>query len=193
MIPTLTTERLTLRAPRLTDFEAHAEFRASDRASFVGGPDDRARAWSHFTGLAGQWLLRGYGRWVVADRDSDAPLGVVGLHHPDDWPEPELAWSVYETGEGRGLAQEAALAARDYAYATLGWSTLISFVDPANARSLALAERLGCRADGIYDHPRFGPFHVMRHPGPPHLAENTSDRPRQDMPGADTAAERTIR
>jgi ribosomal-protein-alanine N-acetyltransferase len=170
MIPTLTTERLTLRAPRLSDFEAHAAFRASDRAAFVGGPNDRASAWSHLASMAGQWLLRGYGRWVVADRETDAPLGVVGLHHPDDWPEPELAWSVYAEGEGRGIAFEAARAARAHAYGALGWTTLISFVDPANARSAALARRMGCTPDGTHDHPRFGTFHVMRHPAPSELA-----------------------
>ncbi|MEM7489747.1 MAG: GNAT family N-acetyltransferase [Pseudomonadota bacterium] len=166
MIPTLTTDRLTLRAPRLDDFEAHAAFRASDRSAFVGGPGPRDRSWAHFAALAGQWVLRGYGRWVVADRATDAPLGIVGLHHPDDWPEPELAWTLYEDGEGRGLAQEAALAARAHAYGTLGWTTLMSFVDPANTRSMALARRLGCTPDGTHDHPTFGTFHVMRHPSP---------------------------
>ncbi|MEM7642387.1 MAG: GNAT family N-acetyltransferase [Pseudomonadota bacterium] len=166
MIPTLTTERLALRGPRLSDFEAHAAFRASDRAALVGGPDSRATAWTHFTSLTGQWLLRGYGRWIVADRATDAPLGVVGLHHPDDWPEPELAWSLYAPGEGRGLASEAALAARAHAYDTLGWTTLLSFVDPANTRSMALARRLGCTPGGTHRHPDLGPIHIMRHPAP---------------------------
>ncbi|GIT91201.1 acetyltransferase [Jannaschia pagri] len=166
MIPTLTTARLTLRAPTLADFEAHAAFRASDRAAFVGGPSDRSISWGHFAAIPGQWALRGYGRWLVADRDADAPLGIVGLHHPDDWPEPELAWTMYAAGEGRGVAQEAALAARAYAYDTLGWTTLMSFVDPANTRSMALALRLGCHPDGTHSHPQFGTFHVMRHPAP---------------------------
>ena len=170
MIPVLTTERLTLRAPRLDDFEAFAAFRASERARFVGGPDDRAAAWQQFAAVAGQWALRGYGRWLVADRGTDAPLGVVGLHHPDDWPEAEIAWSVSARGEGRGIAHEAARAARDHAYGTLGWTTAMSFVDPANLRSEALARRLGCTPDGVHDHPRFGPLRVWRHPAPAEAA-----------------------
>ena len=43
-IPTLYTERLTLRAPRLSDFEAYAEFRGSERARILGGPFTRAQA-----------------------------------------------------------------------------------------------------------------------------------------------------
>ena len=38
MIPTLTTDRLTLRAPTEADFPVMAEFYASDRSQFVGGP-----------------------------------------------------------------------------------------------------------------------------------------------------------
>ena len=165
-IPTLTTERLTLRAPRLSDFDAYAEFRASARARFVGGPDDRIKAWGQFIGLAGQWMIRGFGRWIVADRATDAPLGVVGLLYPVGWPEPEIAWSMFAAGEGRGLAHEAALAARRHAYDTAGWSTAISLIDPTNARSVALARRLGCQPDGEYRHAVFGAMQIWRHPAP---------------------------
>ncbi|MBF9047807.1 GNAT family N-acetyltransferase [Rhodobacterales bacterium LSUCC0031] len=163
-IPTLTTARLTLRAPRLSDFDAYAEFRASDRARFVGGPNTAIEAWGQFIGLPGQWAIRGYGRWIAADRATDAPLGVVGLLYPVGWPEPEIAWSMFETGEGRGLAHEAALAARDYAYTTAGWNTAISLIDPANTRSVALAERLGCRPETDYQHAIFGAMQIWRHP-----------------------------
>lgn len=165
-IPTITTARLTLRAPRLSDFDAYAEFRTSDRARFVGGPNTQIQAWGQFIGLPGQWAIRGYGRWIAADRESDAPLGVVGLLYPVGWPEPEIAWSMFAAGEGRGLAHEAALAARDYAYATAGWTTAISLIDPTNTRSVALAERLGCRPDGDYQHEIFGAMQIWRHPGP---------------------------
>jgi ribosomal-protein-alanine N-acetyltransferase len=165
-IPTLTTQRLTLRAPRLSDFDAYAEFRTSARASFVGGPNTQIQAWGQFIGLPGQWAIRGYGRWIVADRENDAPLGVVGLLYPIGWPEPEIAWSMFAAGEGRGLAHEAALAARRYAYETAGWTTAISLIDPANTRSTALAERLGCRPEADYQHEIFGAMQIWRHPAP---------------------------
>lgn len=165
-IPTLTTERLTLRAPRLSDFAAYADFRASPRARFVGGPDTEIQAWGQFTGLAGQWMILGFGRWIVADRHSDAPLGVVGLFYPVGWPEPEIAWSMFATGEGRGLAQEAALAARRYAYDSAGWTTAISVIAPDNTRSLALAQRLGCQPEATFDHAVFGAMQIWRHPAP---------------------------
>ncbi|MBF9028916.1 GNAT family N-acetyltransferase [Rhodobacterales bacterium HKCCE3408] len=170
MIPTLTTERLTLRAPAMSDFDAYADFRASERASFVGGPNTRMESWQQFCAIAGQWVVRGYGRWIAADRETDEPLGVVGLHHPLEWPEPEIGWSMFAAGEGRGLAYEAALGARDYAYRTLGWTTVVSLIDPQNERSMALGARMGCRADGVFQHPVFGPLHIWRHPSPSELA-----------------------
>lgn len=166
MIPTLTAGRLTLRPPRLSDFDAFAAFRAGPQMAHLGGPEDRATAWHHLTAIAGQWALRGYGRWIVTLTGADAPLGVVGLHHPDDWPEAELGWSVFAEAQGRGIAHEAALAARDHAYGALGRTTLVSLIAEGNVRSEALARRLGARPDGAFHHAKYGAMTVWRHPAP---------------------------
>ncbi len=168
-IPTLTTDRLILRGPQPEDFPAYAAFRMSARAKGVGGPYTREEAAEHFATLGAQWERLGYGRWMVTDRTSGDPLGVVGILHPENWPEPELAWSLFETAEGRGIAFEAATASRAHAYGALGMTTLISLVDPANTRSVALAERLGARPEGTFDIPNHGETPVWRHPGPEDL------------------------
>lgn len=165
-IPTLQTERLTLRAPKASDLDAHAEFRASDRASMVGGPNTRAWSFDHLCGIIGHWQMRGYGRWIVADKVTDEPLGVVGLYFPEDWPEPEIGWSVYAKGEGRSIAYEAALATRAYAYDVLGFHTVISLIRADNVRSQALARRMGCRYDGDFHHATYGAMGIWRHKGP---------------------------
>jgi ribosomal-protein-alanine N-acetyltransferase len=170
-IPTLTTRRLTLRAPRWDDFDAYAAFRGdAERTRFLGGPFSRDEAFSQLAELIGHWQLRGFGRWMVTDTETGAPLGVVGLYHPPSWPEPEIAWSVFAEGEGRGIAFEAAAAARRHAYETLGWTTAISLIAEDNHRSRALAERLGARRDGTFDSPEGGPTPVWRHPSPAELA-----------------------
>ncbi len=165
-IPTVETERLRLRAPRFDDFEAYAAFRGSERARILGGPFDRTDAFEQLAALIGHWALRGYGRWMVADRATDAPLGVIGLFFPEDWPEPEIGWSLFETAEGKGVAYEAALATRAYAYDTLGWRSVASLIAPDNTRSAALARRMGAQIDGHHVHPIIGPLDIWRHAGP---------------------------
>lgn len=167
MIPTLLSERLTLRAPSLGDFEAITTFRASERSHFVGGPSSEAESWQYLAAMIGHWHLRGYGRWIVAETGAEeTALGIVGPLCPVDWPEPEIAWTMFANGEGKGYAYEAALLARDYAYQTLEWPTAASFVNADNAPSLALARKLGCRIDGTFEHGKFGTMQIWRHPSP---------------------------
>ncbi len=165
-IPEIETDRLRLRLPKTSDLDAHIAFRASPRAKGVGGPFDAPSSFHHLESIIGQWQLRGYGRWMVADRDTDEPFGIVGIYHPMDWPEPEIGWSLYENAEGRGIAREAAEVARDYAYNTLGWNRIVSLIMPDNTRSIALAESMGCTNERPFDHPEFGRLDIWVHQSP---------------------------
>ena len=166
MIPVIETDRLRLRAPREADFGAHAACGASGRSRIVGGPYSRSASFLRFCALPGHWSIRGYGRSMIADRATDAPPGVVGPFFPEDWPEPELASTVFAEAEGRGVAFEAAQAARPFACDALGWTTAVSCVAPDNARSIALARRMGCVEDGRFVHPDGFELIVYRHPAP---------------------------
>jgi RimJ/RimL family protein N-acetyltransferase len=164
--PRLETDRLILRPPGAQDFETWAAFKAGPRARMAGGVQDRAEAWRFFGHMVGHWSLRGFGWFVVTDRQSDASLGLVGAHFPEGWPEKELGWTIWSAAdEGKGFAFEAAVAARDWVYRDLGWPTAVSYIDPANARSVALARRLGAVED-----PHAARVHpedlVFRHPAP---------------------------
>ena len=163
-IPTLETERLILRAPHWADFEAYAAYCASERSRANGGPYTREQSFARMSALIGHWHLRGYGRWMITDRETNHALGIVGIFYPEGWPEPELAWTVFAEAEGKGIAFEAATAARAYAYETLGWPSLISLVANDNTRSIALAKRMGCAYEGDFEHADHGPLPVWRHP-----------------------------
>jgi len=145
--PTLTTERLTLRAPRLSDFDAWASYFASPRSAPEGGPFDRAQAYRIWASDVALWSLRGYGPFAVDDRASGAHLGDVGIYQAEGYPGPELGWFVVPGAEGRGIASEAALAVMGWLRRSLGWTEVTSIIDPANARSIALGLRLGGRID----------------------------------------------
>lgn len=164
--PVIETERLILRPNRAEDFEHYAAFYASDRALLRGGIKTRAQAWIQFAAEIGHWTLRGFGFWAVEEKATGAYCGQVGLWHPEEWAAPEVGWMVIETAEGRGIAYEAALRSRSYAYETLGWEVVSSCISVGNERSIRLAERLGARFDRI--HPRVGlPDHLVYvHPQP---------------------------
>lgn len=165
--PVLETDNLILRAPQARDWPQWHAFAGSKRAKYIGGPFDDAGAWRAFGHVIGMWVLRGYGSFVITRRDDDTALGMTGPWHPFDWPEKEIGWTVWSTAvEGKGIAFEAAHAARAYAYGTLGWTGAVSYIDPANTRSVALAERLGATIDPDAAHPGAAPCHVYRHPAP---------------------------
>lgn len=164
--PILTTDRLTLGPLGLHHFEPLAAFYATDRSRFVGGPKDRAQSWRQLALEIGHWTLRGYGRFAVTETATDTFIGVIGPWFPEAWPEPEIGWDLFEGFEGKGYATEAARAARDWCYDTLGWTTAMSLVDPENAASAAVATRLGATNERPFDLHGYGPIDIWRHPAP---------------------------
>lgn len=150
-LPAPETDRLRLRALRLTDFDAFAKIMTGPAGAFMGGPFERDEAFREFAGLAGLWLLRGHGGWTVEARDTGAVLGFVLIGFEPGDREPELGFLFLPEAEGRGLAHEAARAARAHAFGTAGLSALVSYTDPANDRANALARRLNARPAGMVD------------------------------------------
>lgn len=163
--PTLTTDRLILRAPGPQDIGPFAAFYASEASHFVGGPLSEAEAWRSLCGVIGHWTMRGFGRWMVTRKGEDNAIGLVGLHYPWDWPEREIGWYIWD-GNGQGYATEAGRAARDYAYGTLCWDTVMSMIAPGNDASVRVAQALGATRAPDYVHPRHGTLMIYRHPGP---------------------------
>lgn len=148
-IPTLFTERLCLRAPRVADFAAFASFLGSSRANFIGGPVTDPMAQSRSFGhIAGLWLLRGHGTFIFERRSDGIAIGHGGPWHPMVWPEPELGWCIWrDEDEGRGYVTEALRRIHGWVFGELGWETAISYIDADNHRSAAVAKRLGAEID----------------------------------------------
>ena len=168
MLPRLETPRLVLRAITLADFAVFNEiFSDPARARGLGGPFDRSGAWDEFTECVSGWLLRGHGAWAIEEKATGTLLGFTLVHMEYGDREPELGWFLAAGAEGRGVAFEAAAAARDHALKSLRLDSLVSYVDPFNTRSDALAARLGARRDPAEEAAlaaRWGePVHVWRH------------------------------
>src|SRR5215813_15635709 len=74
-IPTLTTDRLLLRAFRADDLDAFAAMRANPevvRYLGTGRPSSPVDVWRMMAGFLGQWALRGYGVWACEKIDGGA-------------------------------------------------------------------------------------------------------------------------
>jgi RimJ/RimL family protein N-acetyltransferase len=178
MIPVLQTERLTLRGWREDDFESFAAIYADpEQARFIGGVHTRDDAWRRMASIAGHWLLRGYGTWVLEDKTTGEFIGWSGLWAPEGVPGCDLGWTLIPAMRGRGLAREAALRARRYAYETAGLTSLISLIHPLNEPSIRVAEKLGARFERITPF-RSVDYAIYRHPSA-ETFEAASNHPNQ--------------
>ena len=139
--PSLATDRLRLRMPTYDDFAHRLHFYTSDRAVWEGGPFAPDHAWRIFASEVGQWPLMGFGPFSV-DLDG-IYVGEVGIYQPLGYPEPELGWFVVDGFEGKGIAAEAARAVMVWASDAFGWDHIDNYINPGNARSIALGLRLG--------------------------------------------------
>jgi len=141
---TLTTDRLHLRRPEASDFEAFAAYTVGPRTLYIGGPKSRRLAFDKLANFAGHWLLRGYGRYIITDRATGRPMGHVGAFCHDDTMPPELAWTLWDgADEGKGYAREAATEVLRHYRDDLGWPDLLAFVHEDNDGSIAIARALG--------------------------------------------------
>lgn len=147
--PTLETQRLILRPPIEADLDGWAEMMADEEAArFVGGVQARAGAWRGMAAMAGSWALKGFGMFSAIEKASGRWVGRMGPWQPEGWPGTEVGWGLARGAWGRGYATEGSAAAIDWAFGALGWDEVIHCIDPANAGSVRVAERLGSALRG---------------------------------------------
>jgi len=159
-IRTLSTARLTLRPLVIEDFPGYRAYAMDPaRMAFVGGAVSEAAAFDKFSAMVGHWQLRGFGRYAIAH--GGKAIGHVGPVLRADYDLPEMTWSLWAAKhEGRGYATEAVARILAYLMADLGWDAPIARIEPANLRSLAVAERLGAQVDAEAAPPAWFPAAV---------------------------------
>lgn len=163
MIPELDTERLKLRGLQASDLDGYAAMYAdAEVMRFLedGQPQPRSAAWRSMAVHLGHWTLRGFGQWALVEHATGEFVGRAGLYAPEGWPGVEVGWVLARPHWGRGLATEAARAARDYAFEALGAERVISVIAPGNDRSIRVAERLGERYDRTIELLDRGPHNI---------------------------------
>lgn len=109
------------------------------------------------------WEAHGFGLYAVEAREAPRAgrfIGFVGVAYPTYLPalaaRPELGWRLERASWGRGLATEAAAAARADAFERLCLEELISVIHPENIASRRVATKMGMSIEGQVHNPLLG-------------------------------------
>lgn len=167
LVPVLETQRLVLRAPVIEDFQRFAQIVTGPQGKTWGAPQDHDAAWYGFLQLTGTWYLRGQGAWVITLRETGETLGFSQISPEPGDDEHELGWLLAAEHQGQGYATEAARAIRDHAVTRMQLPSLVSYIYASNARSVAVAQRLGARPDQPEGWPHADTLVYRHHPKAP--------------------------
>lgn len=178
-IPTLSTERLVLRAWREEDLPAFAALNADPRvAEFLPKCLERAESDALAGRIAAHFRQHGCGLWALEVRGEAPFIGFAGLAVPGFeahfTPCLEVGWRLAFAHWGRGYATEAARRLLAHGFGPLGRAEIVSFTTRGNRRSRAVMERLSMRHDPADDflHPALPADHPQR----PHVLYRLSRR-----------------
>lgn len=144
----LETERLYIRELTLEDLDAlMAIFGDPEVMEYsLKGAMSRKEAEEYLQErILANYAAYGHGFWGVVEKHSRELVGIAGLLNQilDEAEEIELGYRLARDYWGRGFASEATQAIRDYAFDVLGLEHFISIIEPANIRSVRVAERMG--------------------------------------------------
>jgi RimJ/RimL family protein N-acetyltransferase len=162
------TARLRLRQWRDTDLEPFARMNADARVmEHFPARLDRAASDAFAGRLRAEIEERGYGFWAVELRHTGDFIGFTGLRIPAAplpiGPCVEIGWRLAAGHWGQGHASEAARAALEYGFVTLGLDEIVSFTALPNVRSQAVMQRIGMTHRGeMFEHPGVAPGHPLR-------------------------------
>lgn len=146
MAPPGPTGRLTFREMTSDDLDSVAGLLGDPEVmSFYPRPKTRAEALAWITWNRGLYRDHGFGLWTLELRVAGQFVGDCGLTLQDvaGRTEVEIGYHVVPALQGRGYATEAALAARDFAREVLGLDRIVAIIDPRNAASRRVAEKIG--------------------------------------------------
>lgn len=153
MNPVLETERLIIRrwdVERDLD-DAFAIYGDGETMRFIPcGALDRERTRNLIDRMRRREEDQGFGIWPVVHKSQNRVIGECGIAFiPEHGKAVEIAWIFNSAYHGQGFATEAARAVMRHALEKLSIRPLHALIDRENHRSIALANRLGLRFNGI--------------------------------------------
>lgn len=145
---TLQTERLVLREFVADDADALALVLSDpETMRYYPAPFDRARVEQWIDRNLHRYAEDGVGLWAMVLKSTGELIGDCGIirQQVDGENLFEIGYHLRRDHWGQGLATEAALACREWAFANLKLERLISLIRPENVPSSRVAERNGMK------------------------------------------------
>lgn len=151
--PRLQGKRVRLRGPLETDADAlFALFADPDVMRYWSRPPmtTRGEAEGLIVEIGEGFAQRTHLNWVIASRQDDAVIGTCTLFRFEPrHRRAEIGYALRSDHWGRGLAAEAVALALDWAFRALALHRIEADIDPRNAGSRQLLERLGFASEGV--------------------------------------------
>lgn len=150
MNPVIETDRIFLRPFSIADIEPFAKICSNPNVMrYIG--DGQPVGLDIIAEKIPEWIAlykkQKYGLMALVLKETDALIGFCGLIHQtvDGVEYIELGYRLDEIYWGKGIATEAAVALRDYAFKVLKIPMLISIINHQNAASKRVAQKVGMR------------------------------------------------
>ena len=147
--PFITTERLEVSIPTRDDIPGLLAIVAQPETHrYLGPMGTTSTHLSRTLRHIGSWLVYGYGLCVVKRRGERDPIGNCAIFRghrdlgPDFDDRPEAGWIIHADHVGQGVASEAMQALLHW-FDTAHGREVVCLIDPENAASLRLADKLG--------------------------------------------------
>ena len=151
-VPTLETGRLRLRRLRPEDAPGlHLAYCDADAMRFWDGPTSRSLAETEerihrSMAVDPSWHVA----WALCSRQDGQFVGMINYHaRQDAHRRLALGWILVPRCERQGYMAEAVRALLEYCFDALEMHRVEAEIEPANVRSIRLAERLGFRREGL--------------------------------------------
>jgi RimJ/RimL family protein N-acetyltransferase len=90
-----------------------------------------------------QYKENGYGRWLVAEKETGNPIGWCGLKFHTDTKETDIGYRLLESAWGKGYATESAKACIDYGFKHFNLNRIIGDAIKENTASINVFKKLG--------------------------------------------------
>lgn len=164
MTTILETRRTRLREFTESDLDVLAAMMADKEQMRFPQPRTRDETHVWINGNLDFYAKHGFGFWLMESAEDAHFLGYCGIR-PGWWQEAgnsappthgipveelgdiEMGWHTKKQFWGRGLATEAAAACRDLAFTRFDIPRLVATIDPANAASVRVAEKIGMQLE----------------------------------------------